>query len=478
MSFQFVEDEEYRIVCSHKDEKGLPRKEKRSRYPDSIHPKDWQTFFRFCVSNRHELGKPTCTDTLNDLKVIDGCEYNTITCKNRATGESFQIKVSYINMAYDVTIANYYHFAGFSTKEVVTKGHTYSDSVSDQMGFSVCDIFKYYYHLNKDSDNHGFDTSLNPTEVKAMWEVIKRGAEYYVADERYPCMPLGLGDNINVNSTQVRRTQIQLWNIKDRKTKWDDTNFFRGMVLMNVRHLKHPSSAQNLASLYVTGSNLQFDDPDLLVFDEPKSLVDVLTYNENTRNNDIKYILNQLTKRLKPEEEELLQSTYIPFTLKKGFFTTMDVTDKKDEFTFIEMELSKRKPNVHTYLSKHDKECSKMMSYPLFAFRNIHVQDWIPSSVDLTAVSYYTQPMMESSFQILHSIVRDKVEEQKSEKMKLLKERKGGYIDTHSDRKYNYLTDSSKDDYCYSPSWEKANKKRQNNKRRTKVKKSASASDV
>lgn len=462
MSFKVLNNEEYRKVSSHKDVKGCPRSEKRGLYSGN-HPKDWQTFMRFCVANTSELGKQTHLDTLNTLSVSNDNKFNTLTFQNDA-GDSFNICVQYFDITYDVTIASYRHFAGFSTKEVETKDYKYSDSATNQMGFNVHDIFKYYYHLNKDTDNHGFDVSLDKKEVDAMWTLIKRCAEMEDVDNTSPQI-LGLGDNIMVTSEHVRQTEILLWNVKNRKIKWDDTNFFKSCVLMNLRHLMHPSSAQNLASLYVTGSNLKFNDPSLIIFDEPKSLVDVINDHEDTRHTDIRFVLNQINKKLKPNEEELLKSTYQPIVLKKGFFTTMDECNGFFENNAFATMDSANYPTSRI-LATTDKEYSRMMSYPLFAFRNIYVQDWIP-----------TGEIMLKSMKILIPIIKLKVEEQKSEKMKLLKERKGGYIDSISDNKYMYIKNSEKSDYCFSANWDKAFRKRQNRKRRDVVKKSAT-SDV
>ena len=120
-----------------------------------------------------------------------------------------------------------------------------------------------------------------------------------------------------VTENDPRRTHMLLWNIKDNHVKWDDKHFFSGIVMSGMTHFKHPSSAQNLAALYVIGDNLKMDDPKLIVFDEPKSLLDVINDHEFPK--DVRNILNHINKKLKPSETELLETTYKPFALPKRY---------------------------------------------------------------------------------------------------------------------------------------------------------------
>ena len=463
MTIKIVNDDPYYLVMGHRIEKGYPRLEKRSRYTKRTHPKDWNTFARFCTTDRHSLGKASCSDTLKSLCILPGTKYVTLTCQNTETGETFPINVSFVSLSYEVIIANYDHFAGFSSHKMTTKGYTYSDVVSDQMAFTVRDIFLYYYHNNKDTENHGFDTSINPKEVTAMWDVIQRGALYDISTNKIPVVPFALGD-VMVTENDPRRTHMLLWNIKDNHVKWDDKHFFSGIVMSGMTHFKHPSSAQNLAALYVIGDNLKMDDPKLIVFDEPKSLLDVINDHEFPK--DVRNILNHINKKLKPSETELLETTYKPFALPKRFFTKLDC-ECKNKFEL--MDESINDISIRESLSCTDKEYSKMMSYPLFAFRNIYVQDWIPICNVKYNGYYYSN---NSSLDILQMIVDDKVKQMKSEKMKLAQERKGGYIDPNSDTKYDYLDSFISRETNYPFGHKKALQRREDKKRRNSVKKS------
>lgn len=443
MSFKFSDNESYQMISQHKNVHGYPRMDKRNRYSLDEHPKYWENFSRFCTPSKHQLETQLCLDTLNNLN-ISYCTSNVITCHNLDASESFDINVNYLDMTFDVTINNYKHYSGFTDKEVITKKYSYSDTLSIQSAFTVKDIFQYYYYTNKDVDNYGFNSSIDAKEVTAMWNIIEKGAQFDISEQNLPLMPFALGDTQNYKFNSLRRTEILLWNIKGHKLKWDDNNFFRGMVLMGLMHFKHPSSAQNLASIYVTGTNLRFDDFDILTFEEPKSLVDIINDHENLVETDIRNVFNKITKKLKPDELELLETTYTPIVLDKQFFT------KTNYKAFIN---TNGKYIVSEYISATDKEKARMMSYPLFAFRNIYVQDWD----------------QRSSFKILNDIIDEKITEQKSSKMKYLKQKKGTYIDTHSDAKYNHIENIPS--FYDSRTRERALNKRKSHKIKTKLKK-------
>lgn len=426
MAFTNVDSEELALIKGHKNDKGYPRGDKWTfTHTDPLCP---SSFMRFCVSDKKSLGNPTCQDTLNSLSITDMVEHS-LTYSSAKTGESFSVSAYLCDVCYDITIAKYTRFVGFTKQTTHVSNYNHSGKATKQLGFCVADILKYYYHQNKDTKYYGFKTSDvsedeedTPINIKNMWNIVKDAVSHSTSPNT---IPFGIGES--ALSSIMRTTAIRMWNIKNNTVKWDKENFFNQIVFMSISQLEHPQTAQNLIYLYLYGDNYYHEDVNVIKFDEPKSIVDVIDTYENKSDGDVLFIRNKICKKLKKKEKEQLEK-YPEFVLPKQFFSQMNKSHWRD------------------CVISTDKVGSKVMSYPLFAFRNLYIHEWIPKH----------------SIELLNIIIYDKLEEEKDTVLKYLKEKSGGYIDPHSNAKYDHL--EPKRDYGYSRQWERCFNERMTNK--------------
>ncbi len=293
------------------------------------------------------------------------------------------------DILYDITIEKYRRYVGFSSKVNTLQYYNHSDKINKQLGFTVADILKYYYYTHKDVDNHGF-VNMKSSDAKDLWSIINKSLTQDSTPSNIP-----LGTCIITEKSRWRSklfTIIKLLDIKNHKVKWDYDNFFNSIILMNLEHLTHSKCAQNLVHLYLYGTNTIIPSVIVNELEEPMSLIEVIEEYENKKNHMVVFIKNKINNKLKKAEKEELNK-YQKIILDRGFMTS----------------------NKHHSDSSRiiDRVDHKMMSYPLFAFRNIYVQDWIP----------------EESLKILKEVIESKVSQQSNTKLKYYIEKQGKYID-------------------------------------------------
>lgn len=411
MSYIFEDTTEYRTIKTHYDCKWWPEEVKRT--PMGIDIKSWRYLYTLCVNDKFSLDKKTRkSETLNNISISNKTPH-ILTCRNSHNGESFTVSAYLCDIDYDITIKKYRHYLGFSDNINTIESYNHSSKVHNQLGFSVADILKYYYYTHKDVENNGFSLDTSASEVKQLWNIVKNSITH---GTNLNNIPLGTCEIIEKSRWSSNlKTIIKLWDIKNHKVKWDYDHFFNSIILMDFEHLIHPLCAKNLLYLYVYGSNNAITTLTVNEFDEPMSLIKVIEEFENKKDHMVVYVKNRINNKIKKTEMEQLEQ-YPKLILDRGFMTSRGDTG----YSYNKIKL---------LINRDDH---KMMTYPLFAFRNIYVQDWIPGE----------------SLKILNSIIEGKISEQKNIKLKYYTQKKGKYISFST-------TPNAFSDRCYQSAYDK-----------------------
>jgi hypothetical protein len=418
MSYTFEDTTEYKLIKGYYNCVHWPKRAQRT--PMKIDPKSMNYLYYLCVNDRYSLGKKgrnNKDDVLNNISITKKTDH-ILTCRNQINGESITITAYLCDLVYDITIARYKHYYGFSTNINTIAHYNHAGKIEKQLAFSVADILKYYYYTNKDSDNHGFPADMKPCQVKHLWSIVKKSISQGINPHN---IPLGTCEIIEKSRWSSKlNTTIKLWDIKNHKVKWEYDNFFNSLILMDYEHFVHPACARNLLYLFAYGVNNSVNTITRVDFEEPMSLIKVIEEYENKKDHMTIYVKNRIGSKLNRKQKEELEC-YPELVLDRGF---MSSGGKSANYIWM-------RPNKSELINRDD---SKMFSYPLFAFRNIYVQDWIPGE----------------SLKVLHSVVECQVNEQRNTRIKRAIQQTGKhiYIDADdgnyykfygcNDNKYNY----------------------------------------
>lgn len=411
MAFVFNNNEDLEFVKTYGN-----RKKWIDKYParyavdvtlDNVHH-DHDTYtilyYGACYYNRFSKDRQS-KDTLNSISLrSETTKTYELLCKNESTGETFKVSPIIGNLDLSVTFHRKKHIV--DGKTITEQNFQTSRTKYLESCFTVSDILKYYYYTNKNKENYGFPSEIKESEVKQLWNIVKKS----IANTATPGkIPLGncssrtqyLG---GVHKATQKRASLKIWDIKNHKHKWDLENFFNGLIVMDFDSFISPICAQNLLYVYLYGSSDIVTEKDKkIVFDEPKTFAQVIDELEDKDNHTANYVKSKLEKPLTSKQKEQIER-YPDLLLEKGILTTFSIGYSH---------------HSNRLLTIGD---NTMYTYPLFAFRNIYIQDWIPD------LSIYE----------LYHIVNGKEQQQKFDKLKRKSEKQGKYIDPDSADKYRY----------------------------------------
>lgn len=401
MSYIFENTSEHKLIKEHDSCSHWP--EKHSRTPAFIDKTTWSYLYDYVgVKDKHLLGKKNqLGDCLNNLHILNKTDH-IMSCQNPYNNESFNVTAYMCDITYNITIKEYKHYMGFSSSVNTIAYYNHTDNVPKQLGFTVADILKYYYYTHKEVDNYGFDPSESSSVIKSMWSIVKKSLSHGSKIHNIPLGTCKLFPKNRWSSYSQLETDIIIWNINNHNFKWDFETFCNSIILMDYTHFIHPTCAINLIYMYLIGTNTNLNrNPTKIIFDEPKSLVEVINEYENKKDNNVVYVINRINSKLNKTQKEELES-YPEYVLDKGFCI--------------------------------DRESEKMFTYPIFAFRNMYVQEWVPIE----------------SIKQLYDIISQKVHLQRSQKLKRDAKRKGKYIYLASDSKIadKYTSEIYNTRYC------------------------------
>lgn len=359
-------------------------------------------YHKTCYYNRISKERRS-KDMLNSISLrSDTTKTYDLLCKNELSGETFVINPIIANMDYSITFHR--KKLVFDGKMVVEHNYQQSGTTGITLCFTVSNILKYYYYTNKNKANYGFPSEIKEGEAKKLWNIVKKS----IANVATPSnIPLGNCSSRKYNMGRSyggmqERASVNIWDIKNHKHKWDLENFFNGLMVMDFDSFISPVCAQNLLYVYLYGSSdIVTKKDNIIVFDEPKTFSQVIEEFEDKDNHVANYVKSKLEKPLTGKQKEQIER-YHDLLLEKGILTTINKSFYMDRLL-----------NIGE---------NTMYTYPLFAFRNIYIQDWIPN------LSIYE----------LHDIVKGKEHQQTFEKLKHKSEKQGRYIDPDSADKYKY----------------------------------------
>lgn len=382
-------------------------------------------------SHNHKYDKDTETkNVLNYITVVpDTKKTIDLICKNSKTNESFMIEAHICTINYNINLHKYATL-NKNYKDVTYTNYQYNGSISDEHCFVVSDILKYYYYTNRDKPNYGFPAKINRNDVQKMWNIVQKSINH--SNREFKHIPLGycLSDTPDIKSDIKLFTDVKIWRIKNYKHKWDPDHFLDNTMVMRLGNLINPKCVQNLLYIYHFGTSDVIEDvSDTIIFDEPKSLYQVIVEYESKNNNIANHVKNKINKPLSTKQAEEIVK-YPDLLLKIGAMTTYTKP------IMLQRKLLKTSDNLY--------------SYPLFAFRNIYIQDWIPNK----------------SIELLHEIVLEKINQQKNNKLKRKIRKQGKYIDPNTDKQIQCKIDENDKPYYTKQKVDKERRKEKRNLRK------------
>lgn len=371
----------------------------------------YKYLYGICYSNRFVKSSES-KDTLNSFSIENGKHQKfDLICRKESNNESFTITAYIHAFNYNITIDKYTRTV--DGKPETLRNYQCTGKIYKQLCFTVSDTLKYYYYTNKDKPNKGFPSEIKPNEVKKLWAIVKKSIGSQPTPNKIPLGSCWFNSYKSQHHMKLD-TNIRIWDIKNHKHKWDMENFLNNIILMDFEHFIHPSCVQNLLYIYEYGScDIVDQKENKLEFDEPKSFLQVIEEFETKDNHIANYVKGKLQKPLTGKETEEIKN-YPELLLKKGTLTTLD--DGRSYFSDRFLHIGK----------------TTMYSYPLYAFRNIYVHDWIPNG----------------SIYELHYIIMGKKNYQKNKKLKYKIKKRGKYIDPNlADKDRHDIYHQWKDDW-------------------------------
>lgn len=361
-------------------------------WDEKTHACTYKYLYGICYSNRF-IRSSGSKDTLNSFIIQNGKHHKfDLICRKESNNESFVITAYMHAFNYNMTIDKYIHTV--DGKPETLRNYQYTGKIYKQLCFTVGDTLKYYYYTNKDKPNKGFPSEIKPNEVKKLWAIVEKSIGSQPNPNKIPLGSCWINSYNSYHHIKLD-TNIRIWDIKNHKHKWDMENFLNNIILMDFEHFIHPSCAQNLLYIYEYGScDIVDQKQNILEFGEPKSFLQVIEEFETKDNHIANYVKGRLQKPLTGKETEEIKN-YPELLLKKGTLTTLDGRGLYFSDRFLPIGEN------------------TMYSYPLYAFRNIYVQDWIP----------------DKSIYELHHIIMGKKRYQKNKKLKYKIKKRGKYID-------------------------------------------------
>lgn len=399
MSFTFVNNAEHKMIKGHKNSKGHIHR----RMPGGYDPSIASELHRFVVYSRKEVeGIKKCHNLKSDYeKKVNSYatkdrilmmtskikSSHSLVCQNEHKTDSFIVTAYVCDINYDIKLSVYKTFMGFTSKVITNYNVSVSNLAEKQLAFTVGDVLKYYYYTNKDNRDYGF-SGYKKSDIKILWKLCQESVLHANSPNSVP-----FALYYDSWSYAHPKFSIGILPIMNHDFKWTLNSFMDNLLFVPFDVIKEPEFAHNLINLYYYGYNLTMECHDIIRFEEPISLIDVIKTYENASDNNVRFVKNNIAKKLKPVQEELLEK-YPPMVISKGFFCSNENTN-----------------SIHFSYSfgKNKYIESKEMSYPLFGFRNMYVQDWIPNH----------------SIKILKYIVEDKIKTQKINSFKHASKKQG-----------------------------------------------------
>jgi hypothetical protein len=350
MTFTLKDTETSQFVKNHKDENGIHVE--NNKFLGRIDPFSFERISRYGVSNKKELQKatPKTKDTLHTFNVKSFKAHNLLFI-NEINGESFEIQMHTADVNVDQTIEKYYHYQDFTSKKTTVYNYRSTTHADSQMGIAIVDLMKYHYFMNKDDPDLGFGDEINKPIKAQLISFVKKCV--ISANATLETIPFG------IVTRHILSPIVMMFCIDKHQPNWDFDNFISHFILVDYKSIHNIKVAKNIAYLYVTGDNYtNINYVDIIHFEEPKFIIDCINDHENTKDHQTIYVRNRISKKLKKSQLELLDK-YPEYVLPKG--------------TLSNGKIERDGSYCNWY---HD--IPKVMSYPLFAFRNIMTYDWIP----------------------------------------------------------------------------------------------------
>lgn len=343
MSFNFIETQYFKdIQINNNDEL-----QSRKMHPYISNPTSFSFINNFTVINRKNLENSNKKDyVINEMVIKKFKEYPLI-CKHSQNNESFTMSAYICDIHSDITVPKYKE-----TRKKIHYNYNVKHELTDISLFTVGDIIKYYYYTNKHLKRKGFYDE-SEYERSQLWNVVKKTVLYTPSPNNYP---FGICHKFDSPTGIVR-----MYVIKNNKYKWDFNNFMNQSIIISPNTFQNPKIAHNLLYIYLYGDNKQDVKYEYIELDEPMTLYDVIhQYEDVEENNNIGNFIEKINKKLTGKQKEQLER-----------YPEMIIPKKKLTLNMV--------PLVEQRWVNRLNESKKLLSYPIFAFRNIYVIDWIPN---------------------------------------------------------------------------------------------------